>query len=53
METRKNPNNQSNLEKEKWTWSNQVPLLQTLYKATVTKRVGSCTKLDIYLNGTG
>ena len=25
METQKTPNSQSNLEKEKWSWRNQVP----------------------------
>ena len=25
METQKNPNSQSNLEKEKWSWRNQAP----------------------------
>ena len=25
METQKTPNSQSNLEKEKWSWKNQVP----------------------------
>ena len=30
MERQKTPNNQSNLEKEKWSWRNQAPELQTL-----------------------
>ena len=30
METWKTPNSQSNLEKEKWCWSNQAPWLQTI-----------------------
>ena len=29
-ETRKTPNSQSNLEKEKWSWRNQAPRLQTI-----------------------
>ena len=29
METEKTPNSQSNLEKEKWSWRNQAPWLQT------------------------
>ena len=29
METQKTPNSQSNLEKEKWSWRNKVPQLQT------------------------
>ena len=30
METQKFPNSQSNLEKEKWSWRNQAPQLQTV-----------------------
>ena len=30
VETQKTPNSQSNLEKEKWSWSNQAPRLQTI-----------------------
>ena len=30
METQKTPNSQSNLEKEKWSWRNQAPQLQTI-----------------------
>ena len=30
METQKTPNSQSNLEKEKWSWRNQSPGLQTI-----------------------
>ena len=30
METQKTPNSQSNLEKEKWSWRNQAPRLQTI-----------------------
>ena len=29
-ETQKTPNTQSNLEKEKWSWGNQAPCLQTI-----------------------
>ena len=29
METQKTPNSQSNLEKEKWSWRNKAPQLQT------------------------
>ena len=39
METQKTPNSQSNLEKEKWSWRNQAPFLQTNCKATVIKTV--------------
>ena len=39
METQKTPNSQSNLEKEKQSWRNQVPWLQTILKATVIKTV--------------
>ena len=30
METQKTPNSQSNLEKEKQSWNNQAPRLQTI-----------------------
>ena len=30
METQKTPNSQSNLEKDKWSWRNQAPQLQTI-----------------------
>ena len=33
METRKTPNSQGNLEKEKWSWRNQAPGLQTILQS--------------------
>ena len=33
METQKTPNSQSNLEKEKWSWRNQAPGLQTILQS--------------------
>ena len=33
METQKTPNSQSNLEKEKWSWRNQTPRLQTILQS--------------------
>ena len=33
METQKTPNSQSNLEKEKRSWSNQAPRLQTILQS--------------------
>ena len=33
METQKTQNSQSNLEKEKWSWTNQLPCLQTMLKS--------------------
>ena len=33
METEKIPNSQSNFEKEKWTWRNQVSWLQTILQS--------------------
>ena len=39
METQKTPNSPSNLEKEKRSWRNQAPGLQTILKATVIKTV--------------
>ena len=33
METQKTPNSQSNLGKEKWSWSNQAPRLQTVLQS--------------------
>ena len=39
METQKTPNSQSNLEKEKWSWRNQAPGLQSILQSTVIKTV--------------
>ena len=33
METQKTPNSQSNLKKEKWSWRNQAPRLQTTLRS--------------------
>ena len=33
METQKTLNSQSNLEKEKWSWRNQAPWLQTILQS--------------------
>ena len=33
METQKTPNSKSNLEKEKWSWRNQAPWLQTILQS--------------------
>ena len=33
METQKTPNSQSHLEKEKWSWRNQAPGLQTILQS--------------------
>ena len=33
MEIQKTPNSQSNLEKEKWSWRNQAPQLQTILQS--------------------
>ena len=33
METSKTPNSQSNLEKGKWSWRNQAPLLHTILQS--------------------
>ena len=33
MKTQKTPNSQSNLEKEKWSWRNQAPCLQTILQS--------------------
>ena len=33
METQNTPNSQSNLEKEKWSWRNQAPWLQTILQS--------------------
>ena len=40
METQKIPKNQSNLEREKWSWRIQAPGLQALLQATVIKAYG-------------
>ena len=39
METQKTPNSQNNLEKEKQSWRNQAPGLQTILQSTVIKTV--------------
>ena len=33
METQQTPNNQSNFEKEKWSWKNQAPQIQTILQS--------------------
>ena len=33
LETKETPNSQNNLEKEKWSWRNQAPWLQTLLQS--------------------
>ena len=33
METQKTPNSQSDLEKEKWSWRDQAPALQTILQS--------------------
>ena len=40
METQKTLNSQSSLEKEEWSWRNQLPKFRLYYKATVIKTVG-------------
>ena len=37
METQKTLNSQSNLEKEKWSWRNQAPGLQTLLQSYINQ----------------
>ena len=39
MEAQQTPNSPSKSQKEKKRWSNQAPLLQLYYKATVAKTV--------------
>ena len=47
MEIKKNPDSQSSLEKEEWSWRNQASWLQSHYKAAVTKTYGNGTKIEI------
>ena len=57
METQKNPNSQSNLEKEKLIWRNQVPCLQTMLQSYVNhdsmKKYGTGTETEISASGIG
>ena len=39
MEIQKTPNSQSSLEKEEWSWRNQLPGFRLYYKATVIRTV--------------
>ena len=39
METQKTLDSQSNLDKEKWSWKNQLPDFKLYHKATVMKTV--------------
>ena len=57
METQKNPNSQSILEKEKLIWRNQVPCLQTMLQSYVNhdsmKKYGTGTETEISASGIG
>ena len=39
METQKTPNSQTSLEKEEWSWRNQLPDFRLHYKAALIKTV--------------
>ena len=39
METQKTPNSQTSLEKEEWSWRNQLPDFRLHYKAAFIKTV--------------
>ena len=49
METQKIPNSQSDLEKEKGSWRNQAPWLQTILytKLQLSKQYGTGTKTNV------
>ena len=47
METQKTKNRQSNLEKEKWSWSNALLDLRLYYKAPHIKKKKKGTHYDI------
>ena len=54
METQKTLNSQSKLEKEKRSWRNQSPRLQTIpQKLQKSQHYGTGTKRKIEINGTG
>ena len=54
METQKTPNSQSNLEKEKRSWRNQAPRLQTiLQNCSNQESIVLAKKTEIQINGTG
>ena len=47
METQKTPNSQSNLEKEKRSWRNQTPGLQTILQSYSNQQCGTGTETEI------
>ena len=48
MKTRKAPNSQSNLEKEKWSWKTS----DYITKLQLSRQHGYGTKTEVYTNGT-
>jgi len=51
METQKAKDRQSNLEKEKWSWSNDTPWLQTILQSSRHKKKKKKNRVLIMTSG--
>ena len=52
METQKTPNSQSSLEKEEWSWRNNLLTSDYTTKLQSSRQYGTGTKTEILTNGT-